>query len=99
MGNRPVKVATSKYQKQNAPTSYIPERQEILDAVQKSGGVINTRDLSRTFGLKGDGRKQLKTMLKSMIEIPNDQWIEKKKAIILNLVLLDLEQLQEYLKA
>ena len=68
MGNRPVKVATSKYQKQNAPSSYIPERQEILDAVQKSGGVINTRDLARTFDLKGASRKQLKTMLKSMIE-------------------------------
>ena len=68
MGSRRAKAAISKYPKNNPHSSNIPEPQEILDTVQKSGGVINTRDLARTFGLKGDDRKQLKTILTSMIQ-------------------------------
>ena len=46
----------------------IPSREQILDAVRAEPDRLARRDLAREFGVKGDDRRELRAMLRSMVE-------------------------------
>ena len=68
MGDPSITKVTVETQKKIFTSVGVTKPSEILNAIERSGGVINTRDLARTFGLKGDDRRELKATLKTMIE-------------------------------
>ena len=56
MGDPSITKVTVETQKKIFISVGVPKPNEILNAIERSGGVVNTRDLARTFGLKGDDR-------------------------------------------
>jgi ribonuclease R len=48
------------------PRSTLPTRQQILDFIQSSGAPADKREIARAFGLKGQDKLALKTLLRDM---------------------------------
>lgn len=52
----------------NRPEPGLPTRQQILDLIQNSSDPVGKREIAREFGLKGQEKIQLKSLLKDMAE-------------------------------
>jgi len=45
-----------------------PSKEEVLAFIAAQSGKVGTREIARAFGISGDGRIALKTMLRELAE-------------------------------
>ncbi len=69
MTQKPGKRANSKSRKKSRKDSaHFPTREEVLDFVAQNPNRANKRDIVREFGLSGEARIKLKTMLRELLD-------------------------------